>query len=653
MSADELFDSAYALHAAGDLAKAGEIYRRILVERPEDAEVLQLLGVLCLQRGEKKEAREFLERSLKIEPAAPDCHYHLGIMQADAGDHAGAARSFEAAVQLQPEFVEALGRWGVSLQAMGKWDEAIEVHQRAVIFRGDSLDDYLQLGNAQCGAGKLEEAAATFQKVLDLNPRSYAAAYSLGFVLRKIDCWDEAIAAYRQALEFKWGDVAASNNLAAALKDTGRLDEALECINQAIGGEPENAAVASNRLFMLHFHPAYDAASLLEEHVQWNEKYAKSLAGEIRVHANDRSPGRRLRIGYVSADFRQHPVGLAIEPVLRNHDRRQFEIFCYSNSTTDDAVTRRIRGVADHWQVIAGMTDEKVADLIRENQIDILVDLSLHMALNRMLVFARKPAPVQVTYLGYPGTTGLGTMDYRLSDPWLDPPGTDGFYTEKTIRLPRTYLCWKWAGGGEPVGELPAGERRQITFGSLNNFCKVTPVVLQTWGELLARLPDSRLLLRTPPGETARRARRILSDFGVSEERVLVSGRLPWVDYVQLCGQVDIGLDPFPYPGHTTSLDLMWMGAPVVTLSGPTAASRGGVSILQNLGLPELIAGSEREYISIAEKLAGDLGRLKEIRKSMRERIKGSALRDEKGFAGEIEGAFRQMWENWCAGETR
>ncbi len=238
----------------------------------------------------------------------------------------------------------------------------------------------------------------------------------------------------------RWGDVPTCNNLAAALKDTGQLDEAIQSFDQAIATEPANAAIASNRLFVLHFHPAYEAADLLKEHLYWNEKHARPLAETIRPHANDRSPDRRLKIGYVSGDFRQHPVGQAIEPLIDNHDREKFEVFCFSNSSAEDAVTKRISAAADHWEVVAGWTDEKVADTIRERGIDILVDLSLHMGLNRMLTFARKPAPVQVTYLGYPGTTGLSTMDYRISDPWLDPPGTDDFYTEKTIRLPHLSL---------------------------------------------------------------------------------------------------------------------------------------------------------------------------------------------------------------------
>jgi protein O-GlcNAc transferase len=585
---------------------------------------------------------------VQLDPDAPDCHYHLGILSAETGNHDQAVTEFESAARLRPNFPEAFSLLGRSYQMVGKWNQAAEAHRRAILLRHDSVDEYHHLANSLRLAGKLEESAETYKKVLEMNPRSFIDAHSLGFVYRQLDRWDESIAAYRQAVEQRWGELAACNNLAAALKDTGQLDEAIVYLDQAIATEPDNAAIASNRLFILHFHPAYDPADLLEEHLKWAQIHAAPLAKTIQPHANDRNPDRRLKIGYVSADFRQHPVGLAIEPLLQNHDRANFEIFCFNSSTIEDPATHRLAAAADHWEKIAGWSDEKVAGRVRELGIDILVDLSLHMALNRMLTFARKPAPVQVTYLGYPGTTGLSTIDYRLGDPFLDPQGTDHFYSEKTIRLPSTYLCWRWAGADEPVPDLPYKTTGKITFGSLNNFCKVTPEVLHVWGQLLQSVPNSRFILRAPPGETRRRVLAIFAGYEVTEDRVTFTNRMPWNDYVKILGQIDIALDPFPYPGHTTSLDALWMGAPVVTLSGQTPASRGGTSILSNLGLPDLIATSESQYTQIAANLATDIPRLSELRSTLRDRIKNSPLMNEKQFARDIESAYRQMWRTWC-----
>jgi predicted O-linked N-acetylglucosamine transferase (SPINDLY family) len=478
-----------------------------------------------------------------------------------------------------------------------------------------------------------------------LQPGNADAFYNLGRVLRFVRKSDEALAAAERAIVLRPDHAESQIVLGNIYKDLGQLDECLAAYTRATELRPNDPTFASNRLYTLHFHPNYDAKALLEEHLAWNQRFAESLSRNIAPHTNDRNPNRRLRIGYVSPDFRQHPVGLAIDPVIANHDRGQFEIFCFSNSPIEDAVTGRIRGAAEHWHPIAGMPDEKAAELIRKLQIDILVDLSLHMAHNRLLLFARKPAPIQVTYLGYPSTTGLSTMDYRLSDPWLDPVETDGFYSEKTIRLPRTYLCWKWGGKEEPEGELPPFRRKQITFGSLNNFCKVTPKVLETWGKIMAQVKDSRLILRCPPGSASQRVHEAFARHGIGSDRIELIGRLPWKEYVDLYRRQDIGLDPFPYPGHTTSLDGLWMDVPVVTLPGSTAASRGGASILRNLDLPELIATNEEDYAAIAVKLAQDAQRLANLRSTLRSKIRESALMDEKRFARDIESAYRQMWQ--------
>ncbi|MGA3068407.1 MAG: hypothetical protein ABSF29_16320, partial [Tepidisphaeraceae bacterium] len=308
----------------------------------------------------------------------------------------------------------------------------------------------------------------------------------------------------------------------------------------------------------------------------------------------------------------------------------------------------RFKKSADRWRDIAGLTDEQAANQIREDQIDILVDLALHTGGNRLLVFARKPAPIQATYLGYPGSTGLATIDYRLTDPFIDPPGADDDYTETTLRLPRSYLCWQWGGKEVSVAPLPARVNKFVTFGCLNNFCKVTPAVLKTWGELMARAPNSRLILRCPIGLASQLVLATLADQGIDESRVELIARLPWDKYVALYHRIDLCLDPFPYCGHTVSLDSLWMGVPVVTLSGETAVGRGGRSILSNLGLPELIASTPADYVKIATELAGNFHQLGELRRTMRGRMRDSPLMDAPGVARDIESAYRRIWRIWC-----
>jgi predicted O-linked N-acetylglucosamine transferase (SPINDLY family) len=356
-----------------------------------------------------------------------------------------------------------------------------------------------------------------------------------------------------------------------------------------------------------------------------------------------------LRIGYVSPDFREHCQSFFTIPLLSNHDRKAFEIFCYADLRRPDAVTQRIRGYVDGWQSIVGMTDEEAARKIREDQIDILVDLTMHMASGRPLIFARKPAPVQAAWLAYPGSTGLSAMDYRLTDPYLDPPGlNDHFYSETSIRLPDSFWCYEPLVTELLVNPLPAQSTGHVTFGCLNNFCKINEPVLRLWAQVLKTVDRSRLMILCPEGSHRQALLDLLQREGISSDRIeLVAGR-PRLQYLELYHRIDLGLDSFPYNGHTTSLDSFWMGVPVVTLVGQTVAGRAGLSQLTNLGLPELIAQTSQQYVQIAADLAGDLSGLAELRRTLRERMQASPLMDAPRFARNIEAAYRQMWRNWC-----
>lgn len=635
----------------GRSEQAIELFQRALSAWPGHLGICNNLAIALRARGRHDEAISAYRQVLAQNPAYAEARNNLANALEERGQLDEAIAEYRVALDSKPDYADAWRNLGRALAKLNKLDEAIEAFGRALALRADFAEAHAGLGAALLAKGLWEEAIAPSREALRLKPDDPEKFYSLGTVLLTNEQMDEAITVFRRALELRPDYVEALSNLAMVLKDTGQLARAVACDEQALAIDPERSIIASNRLYTLHFHPDYDGPGTLREHVKWNEKYAKGLGENIAAYENDRSLDRKIRIGYVSADFRQHPVGLAIEPLLAHHDRAKFHVSCFYNSIFEDGVTARIRANAHQWHGVAGLTDEQLGWLIRDQKIDILVDLSLHMAGNRMLVFARKPAPVQVTYLGYPGTTGLNTIDYRLSDPFLDSPGTDESYTEKTIRLPRTYLCWRWNGTDEPVESLPALSKGFITFGSLNNFCKVTPRVLATWGKLMALVPDSRLILRCPSGETARRVRETMTNFGIRPERLELVGRLPWDQYVQLYNRQDIGLDPFPYPGHTTSLDGLWMGVPIVTLAGKTAASRGGVSILQNLGLGELIASDAEQYVEIARQLSSDLPRLSRIRASLRDRVGQSPLMDEERFARDVESAYRLMWQSWCAAQ--
>jgi len=355
----------------------------------------------------------------------------------------------------------------------------------------------------------------------------------------------------------------------------------------------------------------------------------------------------------VSADFGDHPVGRFLLPLLERHDHRQFEVFWYSNTARPDAMTARFRSCADQWRDIANLRDQQAVEQVRADRIDILVDLSGHTAGNRLLVFAAKPAPVQVSYLGYPGTTGLTMIDSRLTDPFADPADlTDDFHTETLFRLPSTNWCFAEIGDLPPVAPPPAVKRHQITFGSFNNLAKVTEPMLQTWATILQQVADSCLLLKADAFGSASVRERIASYFaaqGIDANRLNLSGRVPeHSTHLALYGQMDIALDAFPYHGTTTTCDALWMGVPTITLAGQAHVSRVGVSLLSNIGLTELIADSPKTYVRIATGLAHDLARLSDLRSTLRNRMRNSPLMDAPTFAANMEAAYRQMWRKYA-----
>jgi predicted O-linked N-acetylglucosamine transferase (SPINDLY family) len=429
------------------------------------------------------------------------------------------------------------------------------------------------------------------------------------------------------------------------------LDDAIAAYRQAMLLWPHFSDANSNLLLALNYHAGMEPRTIFEEHLRWNRELAEPLRPFIQTPRNDRSPDRRLRIGYVSPDFRDHPVGHFLLPLLAKHDHERFEIFCYAPPVPPpDSMTERLRAHADHWRSLTGLADGRAAELIRQDQIDILVDLSGHTSYHRLLLFAHKPAPVQVTWLGYPNTTGLATMDYRLTDAYADPPGlSESWHSEQLWRLPQCAWCYR-SPGSSPVTLRNNGP---ITFGCFNNFAKVTEPMLLLWARILQAVPHSRLLLKTRAlgsGSTQQRVRQILCEAGIGAERLELRGyEAAYDDHLAFYQRLDIALDTFPYHGTKTTCEAMWMGVPVVTLAGTTHASRVGVSLLSNIGLPELVASTPEEYVRLAAELATDASRLSHLRNTLRQRMEGSPLMDAPRFARDVDSAYRSMWQKWCA----
>jgi predicted O-linked N-acetylglucosamine transferase (SPINDLY family) len=443
-------------------------------------------------------------------------------------------------------------------------------------------------------------------------------------------------------------------NLGNALKDQGKLDDAVASYRRVLTLRPNYAQAHSNLLFCLNYRAGITQEEIYNESLQWADRFGEGIStADTLTYANSRRTDRRLRIGYVSPDFRVHSVAFFVEPVIRAHNRKRVEIFCYANVKKPDNVTRRLQAEADHWFSVLGMDHEAVAARIREDRIDILVDLAGHTSNNSLPVFAYKPSPVQVTWLGYPNTTGLETMDYRLTDAVADPEGeADRLHSEKLIRLEHGFLCYQPPASAPEAGSLPCREGGSITFGSFNNLTKVTPEVVKAWAGILHAVPDSRLLLKAKQfmdDETRERFREMFAREGITGERLEMHKKLPDpADHLGLYSRVDIGLDPFPYNGTTTTCEALWMGVPVVTLLGARHAGRVGASIMHRVGLEELVAHSMDEYIELARALALDRKRLQEMRFSLRGRLHESELMNSGQFTNHLEDVYCQIWRKYC-----
>jgi protein O-GlcNAc transferase len=596
-----------------DLAAA--TCRLLLKQMPENPNAMQVLGVSLQQLGRPDEAINLLRRSTELDPSVAAFWSNLGGVLGTVGRHTEAVPAFRQAIHLNPQHAPSRSNLGVSLEALGRFEEAAAAQREAIRIRPESAEAHHNLANALRSLGRYADALEAGQEAVAIRPD------------------------YPEAL----------NNLGATLELLGRIDEARRNYARAASLSSQ-FLIAQNNLLISHRYRAeeHDAADLFAAHVQWAKRYAEPLYATIRPHDNDRDPDRRLRLGYVTPDFHEHPVTRFIEGVLEAHDRAAVEVVCYHSGRRHDAATKRIRAHADRWQDIARTDSETAAQLIRADGIDVLVDLAGHTGRQQMVLFARQPAPVQVAYLGYSDTTGLATVPYRITDAFCDPPGmTEHFYTEQLIRLRRCAWCYRPFNDSPLVEPLPAdGNGGRITFGVLNRFSKVTEKLAKTWAAILAHTSGSTLVLAAPEDEGF--ASRSLVEWGVPAERIRLIAIEPAPQFLRHYNEIDIALDTYPHNGHTTTCDASWMGVPTVSLAGHTFVSRLGGSVLAALGLSELVAGTPAEYMTIAVALARDVPRLRALRLRLRSMFVRSQLADGRGLAAELEAAYRHVWGRYC-----
>ncbi len=642
-----------ALMGEGEIEAALAVFGRALELVPDHAPAHNNRGNALKALGRLDEAIEAYREALAVDRAYTEAHNNLGNALTDLGRLDEAVAAYRRALEINPSYAEAHNNLASALQAQGNLDGAVAGYERALTLKADFVEAYNNLGAALLEKGQADAALERLETAIALRPDYAEARNNLGNALRSLGRLGAAEAAIREALALKPEFLEAHTNLGNVLSGMGRCDEAIASLRLALAQGPDAPDAHRCLLLATLYSSSFDHEALFAEHRRFEARYAAPLYAGHRPHANAPEPERRLRIGYLSSDFRRHPVAYNIAPLLENRDAERFEAFCYAEVSKPDEMTAHLRALADGWRWTRGRDDAAVAEAIRSDGVDILVCTAAHLDENRPLVCAHRPAPVQVSYHDV-ATSGMAVMDYLLTDAVLHPADTGELFAEELVRLP-TFYAFPPLDAAPPVAPPPASEPGRVTFASFNNPAKLTPQTIALWSRVLAALPHSRLLLKFRDVfacETTRtRFEALFAENGVARERVEFAASSDKRErHLALYEGVDIALDPFPFNGTTTTFEALWMGVPVVTLAGERFTGRVSLSLLTPLGLSELAAASADEYVAVAQALACDLPRLRGLRATLRERVAASALCDGPAYAAQVEGAFRWMWRRWCAG---
>lgn len=679
-SRSELLSLALNHHRVGRAAEAERFYGMLLKDEPDDAAVLHLMGIALYQLGRPDEAARFLRRAIAIQPGEAAWHANLGEVLRACDDTAGAEAAFTAAIAVDPGVAEGWNGLGLMAVARRDWDRAAACFVEAVRLKPALAQAAVNAGNALIAAGRPDDAMRALQPILDQAPGHADAWAAMGDAQFAVGDLAGAEAAYAHACAADPGQRRARGRLGEVLRAEGRLEEAAACFAELLAGDPDSI-VARNNLAMvrveqgraaegiahlraapalaagleiLHgnlcFSLCYDETAtpeaVLAEHRAWNRRHACALDAEWRPWTCAPDPDR-LRVGYVSGDLRAHPVGSFLEPVLAHRDRARFETVCYDTRGGGDAVTARLKDLADAWVPAAALAPAALAERVRADGIHILIDCGGHTAPATMLTFARRPAPLQLLGFGYCFSTGLDAIDAVLLDRHHAPPGAEALFAERVVRLPAAYVCWQPPTIAPDPGPPPALATGTVTFGSLNNLSKVGDGVLGLWARVLAAVPGSRLIVKAGAlSDPATRAHTLarMAQAGLPAGRVEVLGLTDQAANLATYGRIDIGLDTWPYSGGVTTLEALWMGIPVVTLAGRAWFGRHSACHLTVAGVPELVAADADGYVAIAAGLAGDRDALARLRAGLRQKVAASPLCDGAGYAAALEESLAGLW---------
>lgn len=651
--------------------------------QPQDAETLCNLGNAHKARGQVQQAEASYRQALHWRPGHAAGHYNLAILLAEQNRLDEAEAAYRQTLQLQPGMADAHNNLGQVLERLGRHSEATDAYAAAVAAHPAHAEAWCNLGAALGQQGRLTEAQAALRQALTLNPRYPQAHHNLGIalkqahqhdaaceslktaaklkadyvdprhalgdLLRTLRRYDEAILMLKRVIALAPKHADAWIDLGNVHKDLGELADAADCYRQALAIDPAHEHAHSCLQMVSNYMPGINAARLREQALAYGA-FVDARARTFTAWRSDLDPERPLRVGLVSGDLYGHPVGYFLESVLSAlHEQAggRLQLTAYATQPFRDALTDRLAACTSHWHMVFGMSDEALAQRIHADGIDILIDLAGHTAHNRLPVFAWKPAPVQVTWLGYFATTGVAQIDHLLADPWTVPDELTSGFTEHVWRLPETRLCFTPPAAAVPVSPLPALRNGHITFGCFNNLTKLNDDVIALWARVLQAVPGSKLLLKASQLDSTMVRQKTQARFkaqGVASDRLVLQGPSTRDNYLQAYEQIDIALDPFPFTGGTTSAEGLWMGVPVLTLAGDSMVARQGVSLLMNAGLPDWVAHDPEDYVAKAAAHASDPTTLATLRACLREQVMRSPLFDAARFARHLETAVRDMW---------
>jgi len=684
MNLEKTFNDAVGAFQAGDLRRAEKVLKKLDSAAPNQHPVLHLRGLVALRDKRYKNAVHYLKRAVAMQ-ASPDLLNALGSAHSGAGDtdaavevlsqvlsmqpgnpdaaynlanalkagdrHADALTHYQAAIAAEPGFADAYYNMGLSLGALWRFDEAVAAYRRCLEINPADAEAMKNLANALHRLGDNAGAAVLIEKVLAQLPDDADAHFNHANILQAQNAFDAAADAFERALALNPSVPGYTVNYSLLLKDLGEVDGAIERLRPVVRRDGVPHEAHSNLIFYMLNDPAFGADDIRAEAARWNARYCASLKPLAPAHANTPDPARRLKVGYLSGDLRRHPVGFFMEPVFAHHDKAAHEVYVFATHTVKDDLSGRIDAHTDAWHDVAHLDMQTLAQSIAAEGIDILVDLSGHAAHNRMQCLAHRPAPVQLLGGGLFCTSGLECADGFLSDRFQTPDGAEAYYTEPLIRLPDGYICYRPPDYAADVAPSPCLESGFVTFGCFNNLSKISAPAAALWADILNRVPQSRLLLKTTALSSARAQGRLREQFaalGIDEDRLLLEPGLPHEAFMAEYARVDIALDPFPYSGGLTTLEALWMGVPVVTLPGDTFAARHSLSHLSNLGLADLICDSAEAYAEKAVALAADAGALDALRQSIRPRMAASPIVDGERYTRNLEQVYRARWQAWC-----